>query len=161
MFIDKMDDIADAKDILSGMNYSARQISGQGVKLNADGPRRSALEALTLSDFDFTHIDALNGEPCNVAPEIQRQIKCDALYANYIARQEKDIAAMERDENQLIPADMDYGAISGLSNEMVAKLTKARPESIAKAGRIDGVTPAALMLILSRLKKPTTRKTGS
>lgn len=161
MFSDKMDDLTSARETLSGMNYSARQISGLGVKLNADGPRRSALDALTLIDFDFTHIDALNGEPSNVAPEIQQQIKCDALYASYIARQEKDIAAMERDEKQLIPADMDYSEINGLSNEMVAKLTKARPESVAKAGRIDGVTPAALMLILSRLRKPAVKKTDS
>jgi len=67
---------------------------------------------------------------------------------------------MERDEQQIIPADLEYGLIEGLSNEMVAKLTKARPESIAKAGRIDGVTPAALMLILSRLRKTGVKKTG-
>ena len=160
-FSEKMDKVSNAKDLLSGITYSAREIAGQGVKLNADGPRRTALDALSLIDFGFDQIDLLQGEPIKIDPEIQQQIKCDALYAHYIARQEKDIAAMERDEKQLIPMDLDYGSIDGLSNEMVTKLSKARPETIAKAGRIDGVTPAALMLILSRLRKPNVKKTGS
>jgi tRNA uridine 5-carboxymethylaminomethyl modification enzyme len=129
--------------------------------LNADGPRRTALDALSLTDFTFDHITALTDLPISADPVIQKQLKCDALYANYIARQEKDIAAMERDEKQLIPLDFDYSSVVGLSNEMLTKLTKARPETIAKAGRIDGVTPAALMLVLSRLRKPQTKKTGS
>ncbi|MEO9865644.1 MAG: tRNA uridine-5-carboxymethylaminomethyl(34) synthesis enzyme MnmG [Yoonia sp.] len=160
-FSEKMSAIDATKASLTDISLSAREIAGQGVKLNADGPRRSALDALALIDFDFSHIKQLSDAPLTDDPVIQQQVKCDALYANYIARQEKDIAAMERDEAQIIPTDLDYGSINGLSNEMVAKLTKARPETIAKAGRVDGVTPAALMLILSRLRKSTAKKTGS
>ncbi|MBB5721315.1 tRNA uridine 5-carboxymethylaminomethyl modification enzyme [Loktanella ponticola] len=160
-FASKMDMISTTRAALENISLSAREIAGQGAKLNADGPRRSALDALALIDFDFENVIALTDKPLSADPVIQRQIKCDALYANYIARQDKDIAAMERDEQQLIPLDLDYSAISGLSNEMVLKLTNARPETIAKAGRIDGVTPAALMLVLSQLRKTSSRKTGS
>ncbi len=160
-FATKMDVISTTRTALENISLSARDIARQGVKLNADGPRRSALDALALIDFDFENVFELTDEPLSVDPLIQKQIKCDALYANYIARQDKDIAAMERDEQQLIPMNLDYSAISGLSNEMVLKLTNARPETIAKAGRIDGVTPAALMLVLSQLRKSNTRKTGS
>ena len=160
-FSEKMTAIDATKASLADISLSAREIAGQGVKLNADGPRRSALDALALIDFDFSHIKQLLDAPLTDDPVIQQQVKCDALYANYIARQEKDIAAMERDEAQIIPTDLDYGSINGLSNEMVAKLTRARPETIAKAGRVDGVTPAALMLILSRLRKSSVKKTGS
>ena len=160
-FSTKMSAISETKEKLQSLSFSAREIAGQGAKLNADGPRRSALDALSLIDFDFENVVALTNEDLTADPVIRKQIKCDALYANYIARQEKDIAAMERDEQQLIPINFDYGSISGLSNEMVAKLTAARPESIAKAGRIDGITPAALMLVLSHLRKPARKKTGS
>jgi tRNA uridine 5-carboxymethylaminomethyl modification enzyme len=160
-YSDTLSAINATKETLKNVSLSARDIAGQGVKLNADGPRRSALEALALSDFEFSLLGSLTDVALTSDPVIQQQVKCDALYANYIARQEKDIAAMARDEAHIIPFDLDYGAISGLSNEMVAKLTKARPETVAKAGRIEGVTPAALMLILSRLRKPRSKRTGS
>lgn len=160
-FSRKRDMLTKARDDLSKIDLSAREIAGQGVKLNADGPRRSALDALSLIDFDFNNLDALVAGGIDIDPAIAKQIKNDALYAHYIARQEKDIAAMERDEKQIIPKDLDYASINGLSNEMVAKLSHARPETVAKAGRIDGVTPAALMLILSRLRKTARKKTGS
>jgi tRNA uridine 5-carboxymethylaminomethyl modification enzyme len=160
-YSDKLSAINATKETLKNVSLSARDIAAQGVKLNADGPRRSALDALALSDFEFSLLGSLTDAALTSDPVIQEQVKCDALYANYIARQEKDIAAMARDEAHIIPSDLDYGAISGLSNEMVAKLTKARPETVAKAGRIEGVTPAALMLILSRLRKPRTKRTGS
>ena len=92
-------------------------------------------------------------EPVEIKDEIANQVKRDALYANYISRQARDIAAMERDENLKIPRDMQYVGIPGLSNELGAKLTRVQPESLAQAGRIDGMTPAAIMLLLSWLKK--------
>lgn len=157
----KLEKIEVARIEMDQLSFSAREISEQGVKLNASGPKRSALEALTLADFTFDHIATLTGNPVKYDQDTQDQIKRDALYANYIARQDKDIAAMERDERQLIPVDLDYTIISGLSNEMVAKLSKSRPETVAQASRIDGVTPAALMLILSALKKSNMRKVGT
>ena len=160
-FSNKMEKITKARDSLTTITLTARDIAGQGVKLNADGPSRTAIDALSLVDFDFSHIALLVENSPEIEADIQQQIKNDALYAHYIARQEKDIAAMERDEKQIIPADLDYRQISGLSMEMVLKLSKARPETVAKAGRVDGVTPAALMLILSAIKKTQTTRTGT
>lgn len=152
-FSDKMEQIEKAKASLAEMVISSRDIAGLGVKLNADGPRRSALDALALADCNFEHLAQLQLDVGNIPDQIQDQVKKDALYAHYIARQERDISAMERDENHIIPDDTDYTLIRGLSNEIVAKLTATRPGTIAHAGRIEGMTPAALMLIVSAIKK--------
>ena len=89
----------------------------------------------------------------DIPEDIQDQVKRDALYAHYIARQARDIAAMERDESHKIPENTDYSQIRGLSNEVVAKLSAARPETIAHASRLEGMTPSALMLIIGATKK--------
>jgi tRNA uridine 5-carboxymethylaminomethyl modification enzyme len=82
----------------------------------------------------------------------------DALYANYIDRQEREIAALKRDESYLIPRDFEYIGIEGLSNELQQKLERARPENLAQAARLDGMTPAALALLLARLRKNSTQR---
>ena len=83
------------------------------------------------------------------AEQVEIQIK----YAGYISRQQEEIAKTQRHENTLIPVDFDFSTVSGLSNEVVAKLTDARPETIGKASRISGITPAAISLLLVYLKK--------
>lgn len=152
-FSEKMNDISAARRVLGNMKLSARDISSTGTNLNADGPSRTALDALSLTDFDMAKLNQILLEPVEIKDEIANQVKRDALYANYISRQARDIAAMERDENLKIPRDMQYVGIPGLSNELGAKLTRVQPESLAQAGRIDGMTPAAIMLLLSWLKK--------
>ncbi|PJI85867.1 tRNA uridine 5-carboxymethylaminomethyl modification enzyme [Yoonia maricola] len=159
-FTAKMEGIADATKKLSDIKLSAREIASTGVKLNSDGPQKTALEALALSDFDFSHLAVLHPDVETISHKIQDQVKKDALYAHYIARQERDIAAMERDEKQLIPSDLNFNDIKGLSNEIVAKLTATRPTSVAHASRIEGMTPAALMLIIAATKKQQ-RATGT
>lgn len=160
-FTNKMEELEKARMHLSKISFSAREISVLGVKLAPDGPRRTALEALTLTDFEFSHIETLLGGPAIVDPRIQQQIKNDALYANYIARQAKDIAAMERDEKHVLPSEMNYSEVVGLSNELVQKLQKTQPRDIAQAARIEGMTPAALMLIVSWLKRQKRTQTGT
>jgi tRNA uridine 5-carboxymethylaminomethyl modification enzyme len=152
-YSEKMQEIEAAKDKLTRLSLSSREISGLGVKLNADGPRRTALDALALADFGFAQLAQLDQDVDQFPTNIQDQVKRDALYAHYIARQERDIAAMERDESQIIPDDINYASIKGLSNEVVAKLSMVRPGTIAHAGRIEGMTPAALMLIIGATKK--------
>lgn len=152
-FSSKMEKIGTARKSLGKLIFTARQISAAGVKLNPDGIKRSALDALTLADFDFPHLEKITGEKFDHPKIIQEQIKRDALYANYIARQSRDIAAMERDEQHGIPIDIDYDKIPGLSNELAGKLKAVRPISLAHAGRIEGMTPAALMLLLAIVKR--------
>ena len=86
-------------------------------------------------------------------PIAAEQVEIQIKYAGYIARQLDEIAKAQRHENTLLPADFDYSKISGLSNEVIAKLTDARPETIGKASRISGITPAAISLLLVYLKK--------
>lgn len=160
-FLQKKEAIASARRALSKIHFSARDIAGLGVKLTPDGPKRTALEALTLTDFDFCHIGKLQGSPFEGVPKILQQIKNDALYANYIARQERDIAAMERDEKHVLPSNMNYHDVVGLSNELVQKLQLAQPRDIAQASRLEGMTPAALMLMVSWLKRQAQVQAGN
>ncbi|MBR2574078.1 MAG: tRNA uridine-5-carboxymethylaminomethyl(34) synthesis enzyme MnmG [Loktanella sp.] len=160
-FSAKMDQIADAKARLGRIALSARDIAAAGVQLNPDGPRKTALEALALADFGFVQLTTIAPEISDIALDIQEQVKKDALYAHYILRQEKDVSALERDEAQVIPDDLDYADVSGLSTELVTKLQKTRPVSIAQAGRIEGMTPAALMLLIGAIKRRTLAATGT
>ncbi|WP_019954302.1 tRNA uridine-5-carboxymethylaminomethyl(34) synthesis enzyme MnmG [Yoonia vestfoldensis] len=160
-FSGKMDQIMTAKSRLAQISLSARDIAAAGVQLNPDGPRKSALEALALADFGFDQLHVLAPETSCFAVEIRDQVKKDALYAHYITRQERDVSAMERDEQQIIPDDLDYAAVRGLSFELVTKLQKVRPVSIAQAGRIEGMTPAALMLLIGAIKRHTLAATGT
>lgn len=160
-FSEKMNLIGMARKRLEGVSLSARDISGLGVKLNADGPRRSALDALALTDFDFLHLEKLGVTLADTPVDVRDQIKKDALYSHYIARQERDVAALERDETQIIPDNLDFGQIKGMSNEVIAKLEASRPRTVAHAGRIEGMTPAALMLIIAAIKRDQQAKVGT
>ena len=160
LFVKKRDSIKAVRSELSSLNFSARQISSLGVKLSPDGPKRSALDALSLTDFDFKSIEVLLGRPFSGTPVVQQQVKNDALYSHYISRQAKDIAALERDEKHVLPSDMDYLKIVGLSNELVQKLQRVQPKDVAQAGRIDGMTPAGLMLLVAWLKRQKVEKQG-
>ena len=161
VFSAKMDKFTDAKSRLGKISLSARDITAAGAQLNPDGPRKTALEALALADFGFAQLMQISPETSDIAPEIQEQVKKDALYAHYILRQEKDVSALERDEAQLIPDGLDYLDVRGLSTELVTKLQKARPVSIAQAGRIEGMTPAALMLLIGAIKRHALAATGT
>ncbi|MDX8353147.1 tRNA uridine-5-carboxymethylaminomethyl(34) synthesis enzyme MnmG [Cognatiyoonia sp. IB215182] len=161
VFFQKMEAITKAKNDLASLTFSARDIAAQGVKLNADGAKRNAVEALALADFGFEELSRLAPDVANIPVPIRDQIKKDALYAHYIERQARDIAAMERDEKQIIPEDLEFAQISGLSNELVSKLNVVRPRSIAHASRIEGMTPAALMLLISAIKRSQQMQTGT
>ena len=160
-FSDKRAGLDDARRHLDTITITAREIAATGAKLNPDGPRRSALDALALADFGFSELAAAGHDLTGISPEIRDQVKKDALYAHYIARQERDIAALERDEGQVIPDDLDFGTIKGLSNEIAGKLSASRPATIAQAGRIEGMTPAALMLLISAIKRDMPKATGT
>jgi tRNA uridine 5-carboxymethylaminomethyl modification enzyme len=160
-FSEKMESIELAQSTLAAVSLSSRDIAGQGANLNVDGPRRTALAALALTDFDFPQLIALESKFATIPADVQDQIKKDALYAHYVQRQKSDVAAMERDEKQTIPTRIDYNEIKGLSNELASKLIAARPVDIAQAGRIEGMTPAALLLVVAAIRRDQKMKTGS
>ncbi len=152
-FEEKMEQMQAARERLDAMSLTPKQISESGIKVNADGNRRSGFDLLAFPDVGFDDVAALEPSLADVAPEIRAQIEKDALYANYIKRQQQDVAAMKRDEAQAIPVDFDFAALEGLSNELKGKLTRVRPATLGQAGRVDGMTPAALTLILARLRQ--------
>lgn len=157
-FSDKMEALASARSILADLALSSRELSSAGFRVNADGPRRNGIEALGLPDASLEKLVTFQPELASIAPEVAVQVERDSLYHNYIARQEQDVAALERDENKLIPGDFDYEELQGLSNELKAKLNAARPASLGQAARIGGMTPAALGLILARLRREQKRQ---
>ncbi len=152
-FTQKMEELEKGREILESESYTPRELKAAGVAVSSDGSRRTAYQVLAFPNVTFDHISALNPNVAQISPEVQVQLARDALYANYIERQKRDVEAMKRDETQLIPDDFDYSALSGLSNELRTKLSHTRPQTIAQAGRVEGMTPAAVTLILARLKQ--------
>ncbi|MFC2951258.1 tRNA uridine-5-carboxymethylaminomethyl(34) synthesis enzyme MnmG [Marinicaulis aureus] len=124
-----------------------------GLKLKQDGRRRSVSDLLALPEVDLAALSAIWPEIGELDDAVAEQLAFDALYAGYLHRQEADIVAFKKDESLALPADFDYSAISGLSNEVRQKLVDARPATLGQAGRIEGVTPAALALLLAWVKK--------
>lgn len=152
-FEDKMEKLNAVKQKLSAQTFTPKQIQSAGIDVNQDGNRRDGMAILAFPSVCFEDLMPLVDGLDDVAPDIRRQIERDALYANYIARQQKDVEALKRDEAYEIPMDFDYFALDGLSSEMKQKLSHARPANIAQASRIEGVTPAALTLVLAKLRR--------
>lgn len=152
-FLDKMDRLSNALQCLTDNTYTPKEILSAGISINQDGSRRSGFDVLAFPKVSFEDLIPLDERLDSVDHEIRRQTERDALYANYIARQQKDIEALKKDENQRIPLEFDYSSIDGLSNELKLKLSRSRPANLAQAARVDGMTPAALALLLTKVRK--------
>ncbi|SIO49423.1 tRNA uridine 5-carboxymethylaminomethyl modification enzyme [Rhodovulum sp. ES.010] len=153
VFRDKLERLDAARAQLDAMSLTPRQITEAGIKVNADGQRRTGFDLLAFPEVGFGELLALDASLSSVDDETRAQLERDALYANYIRRQAQDVEAMRRDEALRLPDDFPYDGIDGLSNELKGKLGASRPETLGQAARIDGVTPAALTLILARLRQ--------
>ncbi|MEM9582305.1 MAG: tRNA uridine-5-carboxymethylaminomethyl(34) synthesis enzyme MnmG [Pseudomonadota bacterium] len=152
-FRDKMDRISKLRRSLEDRTISPQQAGEVGIKIKNDGRKRSGFDLLAFPDVDFGTLRTIWDDLGDVDEETSQQIERDALYKNYIARQERDAELLKRDENCAIPRDFTFDAIDGLSNEIRLKLTDRRPETLADAAKIDGMTPAALTLLLANLRK--------
>ena len=152
-FSEKLDRLETTRNGLETAVFTPKQIAAAGIYVNQDGNKRTCFEVLAFPDVGFEDLIPLLPDFADTDVETMRQLEKDALYVHYIARQEKEIAAVKRDEGHVIPDDFDYTAIEGLSAELQQKLTVARPETLAKASRINGMTPAGLALVLARLRK--------
>ncbi|WP_288938712.1 tRNA uridine-5-carboxymethylaminomethyl(34) synthesis enzyme MnmG [uncultured Roseovarius sp.] len=160
VFEDKMTRLTAAQGRIEQQSYTPQQLADIGLKVNQDGTRRTGFQLLAFPDIGFDQLIALDCSLADIDDESRRQLEKDALYANYIERQKRDVEMMKRDESQEIPGNFDFGAIDGLSNELKSKLTAARPANLAQAGRIDGMTPAALTLLLARLRMEKREKSA-
>jgi len=136
------------------LTLSPGQAATHGFKVNADGQRRTLTQLLAYPDIDFTKLVAVWPQIAAWAPAVREQIEIEAAYAGYLDRQAADVEAFRRDEDLALPADLDYAAIGGLSNEVRAKLAAVRPQTLGQAGRIEGVTPGALTALLAHVRRP-------
>ncbi|HCP82177.1 MAG TPA: tRNA uridine-5-carboxymethylaminomethyl(34) synthesis enzyme MnmG [Octadecabacter sp.] len=152
-FSEKKEALESGRNLLAASSASSRSLSEAGVKVGIDGPKRTLLDALSIAGTTVECLASLNPELSDIKPEISTQLERDALYSHYVERQARDIEALNRDREKLIPADMNYSSIPGLSNELKAKLRAALPDNLAQAARVDGITPAALMLVAAEIKK--------
>ena len=149
----KADALRNARARLEALALTPSEASRAGLEINRDGKRRSGFELLVYPGIDFARLTQVWPELADIAPSIAEQISVDAKYASYVDRQTIDIATLKRDEGIQIPVGFDFSDVIGLSNEVRVKLGKHRPTTLAQAGRIDGITPAALMLVLAHLRK--------
>ncbi|MEP4770083.1 MAG: tRNA uridine-5-carboxymethylaminomethyl(34) synthesis enzyme MnmG [Roseibium sp.] len=153
VFDGRMKKIAEARDLLKGLSVTPSEAQKRGLPVNQDGVRRSAFDLLSYPNVTFEGLALIWPGLARIDPAIVEQVATDALYAVYLDRQKADIDALKRDEALRIPDDFDYEAIVSLSNEVKQKLSDVRPATLGQASRMDGITPAALTLILSYLKR--------
>jgi tRNA uridine 5-carboxymethylaminomethyl modification enzyme len=159
-FAQKMERMSAARGRLAEIGASPHDLAQIGVRVSQDGQRRSGMELLSYPDVTFATLIALDPALAAVDPETQAQVERDALYQHYLIRQDEDVASLQRDEQRLIPRGFSYRDISGLSNELRDKLERTQPENILQASRVEGMTPAGLMLIAARLRQDTRRATA-
>ncbi len=160
MFHVKQAALNDARAWARETTLTPNEAAKHGIRINQDGRRRNITDLLALPNIGLPELQKIWPEIGEMAPAVAEQLSFDALYAGYLHRQEADIVAFKKDESLPLPRDLDYAAIPGLSNEVRQKLVDAAPETLGQAGRIEGVTPAALALLLAWVKKKGARATG-
>ncbi|HEY6022946.1 MAG TPA: tRNA uridine-5-carboxymethylaminomethyl(34) synthesis enzyme MnmG [Pseudolabrys sp.] len=150
---EKLSALNDARDFAKSVSLTPKEAERHGLSLNKDGQRRTAFELLSYPSVTISDLARIWPRFGEFAPKIAEQIEIDAKYDVYLSRQAADIAAYRRDESFELPDDFDYAALPGLSNEMKQKLQMHRPRTIGHASRIDGVTPAALTLLVAHVRR--------
>lgn len=159
-FENKVSALNKGRDRLEETQFSPTEVKKAGVAVNLDGTRRTAFRLLSFKDVSFDTICKLDPTLAEIDEKSAIQLEREALYANYIDRQARDVETLKKDEAVRIPVGFDFDALPGLSNELKSKLNRARPESISQAGRIDGMTPAALTLILAKIRQFSRKDVG-
>jgi tRNA uridine 5-carboxymethylaminomethyl modification enzyme len=150
---EKSSSLNEALAFAKSVSLTPKEAESYGLSLNKDGQRRTAFELLSYPGVTIGDLAKIWPRFGEIAPKIAEQIEVDAKYAVYLSRQAADIAAYRRDESFALPDDFDYAALPGLSNEMKQKLQAHRPRTIGHASRIDGVTPAALTLLVAHVRR--------
>ena len=153
LFETKLGAIQQGRALAMKLGDTPNALQKAGIKVNQDGVWRSAYDLLGYRTISWDALAALWPDLGALESAVAEQVQIDAQYAGYIERQETDVAAYRRDEALEIPAGLDYAAISGLSNEVREKFIKVAPRTIGQAARIDGVTPAAVILLLRYVRR--------
>ena len=158
VFEKKLRGLSRARHLARSLSLTPGEGRVRGLAINQDGVRRSALELLAYPDINLDRLAAIWPELSAFDAEIAKQLEHDARYAGYIDRQKEAVAAMRREEARALPQDLDYHGISGLSAELRQKLATVQPRSMGQAARIDGMTPAALTLVLAVSRRRANRR---
>ena len=152
--------LAEGRGLLESLTITPSEAARHGLDINKDGRRRTAFELLAYPSIDLARLQAIWPEIEKIDRKIAAQLEVDARYAAYVERQEADVLAFRKEEGVRIPADLEYAAVASLSAEVRQKLERLRPATLAQASRMEGMTPAALMLLLAHLRKAPGRKSA-
>lgn len=140
-------------DLALSLTLTSGEAIRKGLKVNQDGLRRSALDLLAMPEIGWSAVTVLWPQLTALSADVVEALEAEALYSGYLQRQEADIAALRREEQLALPAALNYGAMPSLSAELRQKLTAVKPATLGQASRIDGMTPAALAVILGHVKR--------
>jgi tRNA uridine 5-carboxymethylaminomethyl modification enzyme len=157
-FSEKQNRLDIGKEILGSKVFTPKQVKAAGIDINQDGTKRTAFNLLSFPNISFENLIMLDADFDQIDSGTRTQLSIDALYANYIQRHARDMELIKKDEKIEIPKDFNFSSIKGLSSELVDKLTFSKPENLAQATQIDGMTPAGLTLILGALKRLNRKK---
>jgi tRNA uridine 5-carboxymethylaminomethyl modification enzyme len=159
IFLEKVDALKEAKESCASVSLTPQEAARHGLSINHDGQRRNGLDLLTYPDIDIARLSAIWPELIAIPGKIAEQVEIEASYSVYLDRQQADIATFRRDEGLTIPEGTDYALIGGLTNEIREKLISVQPRSVGQAARIEGMTPAALLLLAAHVRRqPDARK---
>jgi tRNA uridine 5-carboxymethylaminomethyl modification enzyme len=150
---DKMALLDTARAMARSLTVTPTEAAKYGLSLRKDGQRRTAFELLSYPDFAVSDLARIWPEFTDIQPKIAEQLETDAKYDVYLSRQAADVESYRRDESVILADDLDYAVLPGLSNEVRQRLQTHRPRTIGQAGRLDGVTPAALTLLVAHVKR--------
>jgi len=153
----KMAALEAAKRLARSLTLTPNEAARHGLALNRDGQRRSAFELLAYPEIGWSEVRSIWPQLSAIDPDIATHLEIDAKYDVYLKRQLADVEAFRRDEG-LVLGEVDYSLVPGLSNEVRVKLQAARPWTVGQAGRIDGMTPAALGILAAYLRREARRK---
>ncbi|MFG1478449.1 tRNA uridine-5-carboxymethylaminomethyl(34) synthesis enzyme MnmG [Xanthobacter sp. V4C-4] len=152
-FEGRMEVLDRARAMVHSLSLTPSEAQRHGLNLNKDGLRRSAFDLLAYPAVDMARLSRIWPELGGLEPGIAEQVEVDARYAVYLERQATDIAVLRRDEGLSLPDDLAYESLPGLSNELKQKLTRVRPRTVGQAGRMEGMTPAALTLLATYARR--------
>jgi tRNA uridine 5-carboxymethylaminomethyl modification enzyme len=158
VFRRKADALALARAQAKALTLSPAQAAKVGFRVNPDGQRRDVMQLLAYPDIGFDDLARVWPELADWPKAAREQIEIEAGYAGYLDRQAADVAAFRRDEDLLLPADLDYAAVGGLSFEAREKLSAVRPLTLGQAARIEGVTPGALTALLAHVRRASDQR---
>lgn len=150
----KKNKLEHARKLVSRLQATPTELNAANIKVNQDGTRRSVAALLAYPHVTWNQLETIWPELSAIDPGIREQIEIDSMYAGYMDRHEADIEAYRKDENLILPKDLDFAAVGSLSNEIRQKLEHVKPTTLGEAARIPGVTPAAVIALLRYVKKP-------